>query len=197
MTCKLSFFHATKSPMLCRSLRSNSTSWQPVCRKPLISSPIFRQLHSPTGPQITRSFLSTPRPDVIPEKEIDEARTWLTDFKKHRASRLPRGIGEVTFSRSPGPGGQNVNKSNTKATLRVTFDKLKPYVHDIFIRGLKQNFPSLLADNGNEILITSTKTRSQRNNTDDCWDKLYTLILQAAKIPGETSWLQKNRVKRL
>ena len=36
-----------------------------------------------------------------------EARTWLARFN---ANTIPKNICEVTFSRSSGPGGQNVNK---------------------------------------------------------------------------------------
>ena len=36
-----------------------------------------------------------------------EARTWLA---KYNANTIPKNICEVTFSRSSGPGGQNVNK---------------------------------------------------------------------------------------
>ena len=36
-----------------------------------------------------------------------EARSW---FAKFSTNTIPKNIGEVTFSRSSGPGGQNVNK---------------------------------------------------------------------------------------
>lgn len=42
------------------------------------------------------------------DSELDRARTWLTSLSP---SSIPRHIGHVSFSRSSGPGGQNVNKS--------------------------------------------------------------------------------------
>jgi peptidyl-tRNA hydrolase ICT1 len=38
---------------------------------------------------------------------VNAARKWLVEL--HEAS-LPSSIGEVSYSRSSGPGGQNVNK---------------------------------------------------------------------------------------
>lgn len=42
------------------------------------------------------------------EEELREAREWLA---KLNSKSIPRHICEVSFSRSSGPGGQNVNKS--------------------------------------------------------------------------------------
>jgi len=41
------------------------------------------------------------------EHDISEARKWLMQFNENS---LPPNIGDVTYSRSSGPGGQNVNK---------------------------------------------------------------------------------------
>jgi hypothetical protein len=41
------------------------------------------------------------------EEELKKARQWLKTFS---ASTIPRDIGIMTYSRSSGPGGQNVNK---------------------------------------------------------------------------------------
>jgi hypothetical protein len=41
------------------------------------------------------------------EGDVSAARKWLAEL--HEAS-LPSSIGEVSYSRSSGPGGQNVNK---------------------------------------------------------------------------------------
>ena len=41
------------------------------------------------------------------DEDHREARTWLARFN---ANTVPKNIGQFTFSRSSGPGGQNVNK---------------------------------------------------------------------------------------
>ncbi|KAI4668132.1 uncharacterized protein J4E78_001955 [Alternaria triticimaculans] len=46
--------------------------------------------------------------------EVQAARAWLAEL---HAETIPfKSIGELSFSRSSGPGGQNVNKVNSKAT---------------------------------------------------------------------------------
>jgi hypothetical protein len=45
--------------------------------------------------------------DTDRELEHSAARRWLTTFD---INTIPRKLGKVTFSRSSGPGGQNVNK---------------------------------------------------------------------------------------
>lgn len=51
-----------------------------------------------------RAFGTDSKPD---EEELKKAREWLKDFS---TSSIPRDIGSMTYSRSSGPGGQNVNK---------------------------------------------------------------------------------------
>lgn len=41
------------------------------------------------------------------EEDIQVARKWFKDF---HAETIPKSVGELSFSRSSGPGGQNVNK---------------------------------------------------------------------------------------
>lgn len=56
--------------------------------------------------RIFRHFASGTEWEADKEK-IAAAREWLQKFN---AETIPRNIGDVTFSRSSGPGGQNVNK---------------------------------------------------------------------------------------
>lgn len=49
-------------------------------------------------------------PDEFSEADHLEARHWLDEFN---INTIPRSLGDVSFSRSSGPGGQNVNKCAT------------------------------------------------------------------------------------
>ncbi len=85
------------------------------------------------------------------------------------------------YARSGGPGGQNVNKVASKATLRwtpATSPSLPPAVRDRLLAAVG----SKLTTEG-ELLITSQKTRDQGRNVDDCLDKLRLLVLSASKPP--------------
>ena len=53
----------------------------------------------------------------IGDDELDAARRWLATFD---AETIPKSICDVSFSRSSGPGGQNVNKY---CTYHDTFAK--------------------------------------------------------------------------
>ena len=52
------------------------------------------------------------------ESDVTAARKWLAEL--HEAS-LPSNIGEVSYSRSSGPGGQNVNKSVSSLSPACSF----------------------------------------------------------------------------
>lgn len=47
------------------------------------------------------------------ESDHSAARQWLAKFDIHT---VPRKLGEITFSRSSGPGGQNANKYDSACT---------------------------------------------------------------------------------
>ena len=53
-----------------------------------------------------RKFVSHPKRSA--DLDLELARSWLKDL---HPNTIPRHIGQVSFSRSSGPGGQNVNKS--------------------------------------------------------------------------------------
>jgi len=57
-------------------------------------------------PLATR-WLATRRGGDATEEELDAARKWLA---KLDPDTIPRSICDISFSRSSGPGGQNVNK---------------------------------------------------------------------------------------
>jgi ribosome-associated protein len=84
-----------------------------------------------------------------------------------------------TFSSSSGPGGQNVNKRATKATLRIALSDL-PLEDDALARLAR--LATQLTDAG-ELVIIADEYRSQERNKDACLDRLKSLIAAALVRP--------------
>lgn len=86
-----------------------------------------------------------------------------------------------SFGRSPGPGGQHVNKSNTRAQLR--FDVLRsPSLSDEQRRRVRSRMSSRLTSEGC-LVLHSSASRSQLRNRDDCLQRLAKLLAEALRPP--------------
>ena len=86
-----------------------------------------------------------------------------------------------TFSRSGGPGGQNVNKVNSKATLHwpaVASTALPPDVRERLLK----KFASRLTVQG-EFVISSQESRDQPKNIESCLTKLKEMIVGVLTPP--------------
>jgi len=85
------------------------------------------------------------------------------------------------FSRSSGPGGQNVNKVNTKTELRVSLSAM----HGLSDRAMSR-FKTLagrrITPDG-DILLTADNQRTQESNRRACMEKLRQLIETAQVEP--------------
>ncbi|KAL3429475.1 hypothetical protein BDV09DRAFT_41013 [Aspergillus tetrazonus] len=141
---------------------------------------------------LRRSFAS--RGADVSSDELAVAREWLSKFN---STTIPRHVGEVSFSRSGGPGGQNVNKVNSKATLKVPLDSLLPLVPSIIHSPLQSS--RYYAARTHSLVIQSEESRKQVANVDACYDKLHQLLKTTAEkvVPGETSPEQRARVQKL
>jgi ribosome-associated protein len=86
-----------------------------------------------------------------------------------------------TFSRSSGPGGQNVNKVNSKATLHFAV-RTSPSISDGIRQRFLQKFGSRLTNEG-DVVITSQESRDQPKNVASCLEKLRQMILEVLHPP--------------
>ncbi|GAA6011887.1 hypothetical protein JCM10207_003419 [Rhodosporidiobolus poonsookiae] len=148
---------------------------------------------------VGRRFVSTiPRPPPLAKletrKDMQEARQWIAAFEKVSPEEWPKHLVETSFSRSSGPGGQHVNRTFSKASLRLPLPSptlIPPYVLPHLYRSPHFSSASLL--------VSSTTHRTQQTNLSECFDKVKAAILDAARrdLVGETSDEQRKRVKGL
>ena len=96
--------------------------------------------------------------------------------------RIPLGELSFAFVRSPGPGGQHVNKTNTRVELR--FDLVgSPSLPEGLRDRARTRLQSRLNAEG-ELVITSSQHRSQLRNRVDCINRFAETMVAAIKPPG-------------
>ncbi len=90
-------------------------------------------------------------------------------------------LAEFEFSRSGGPGGQNVNKVNSKATVRVQLGSLLGLSNAEMVRALSL-LSGKLTENG-ELVVSASDERDQIRNREAALERLLALVAGAAAIP--------------
>jgi ribosome-associated protein len=105
---------------------------------------------------------------------------------------------EFSFSRSSGPGGQNVNKVSSKATLRwgaQASRQLPPGVRERFLA----KYGNQLTKDG-DLVIYSQEFRDQPKNIEACREKLRAMIASIVIPPKKrrpTKPTKGSKVRRL
>jgi len=126
-------------------------------------------------------LLGRQRYNEVPANPSNANRVWKDMLTVNNQIRIPLRELKFTFSRSSGPGGQNVNKVNTKAHLRWAIhesDALPESVRDRFVA----RYHRRIAANG-DLLVTSQRFRDRGRNIADCLEKLRELVLSVATPP--------------
>ncbi|KAL7797234.1 peptidyl-tRNA hydrolase domain-containing protein [Trichoderma ceciliae] len=124
----------------------------------------------------------------LDQDALAEARSWYSSFD---VSQLPKG--STTYTRSSGPGGQHVNKTETKAItvypVQEIFAILPKYFHSA-VRSSKYYTA------GNDSLTFSAQThRSRSANLDENKRKLIDEVMGIYRemTPAETSSEKKKK----
>jgi ribosome-associated protein len=81
------------------------------------------------------------------------------------------------YARSSGPGGQNVNKVNTKVTLRFDVDASRSLSDDQRVR-IKQKLHTRISKEG-VLRVTSQRHRTQRANQEAVVERFTELVRDA------------------
>ena len=88
---------------------------------------------------------------------------------------------EFTYARSSGPGGQNVNKVNSKAVLRWPIVGSASIPDDVRQRFLAR-YRNRVTVSG-DVVISSQRYRDAGRNQADCLDKLREMLAACAQAP--------------
>jgi ribosome-associated protein len=86
-----------------------------------------------------------------------------------------------SYSRSGGPGGQNVNKLNTKVTLHLGLEDILG-LSEAELNRVRQLLANRITVE-DEIVITADEERSRRTNEERALSRLEALISASARIP--------------
>lgn len=101
----------------------------------------------------------------------------------------------ITFARSSGKGGQNVNKTSTKVTIHwpignsvVLSDEQKGRVRTKLVNRINNN---------DELVITSEEERSQLQNKELAINRLQSLVGSSLQVPKKRKATKPTKASKL
>jgi ribosome-associated protein len=100
-------------------------------------------------------------------------------MERERVLAWIRTLGEESFSKSGGPGGQNVNKVNTKVILRVPVAHM-PEISPRELNRLRERLGNRLTDT-DVLVIHASEERSQFKNRRKAEERAADLIIEAIR----------------
>lgn len=110
---------------------------------------------------------------------------------------IPEHLFDEKFSRSGGPGGQNVNKVASRAELRITLAALGTVLSEDEMRRVRSRLRSRITSEG-DLRVVSDRFRDQPKNREDCRERLRLLLEEALhvrkkRVPTRASRASKQR----
>ncbi len=98
----------------------------------------------------------------------------MDDLRVHRGLVIPAGELRASASRSGGPGGQHVNKSNTRVTLRWNIETSKA-LSDRQRALLRSRLDHRLT-RGGELMLHAGRARSRARNLESARERLVEIV---------------------
>ncbi len=111
-----------------------------------------------------------------------------------RRIRIPLRELQIGFARSSGPGGQNVNKLNTKAVLHWDVATTANLPEDVR-RRFQARFARRINREG-ELVLSSQRFRDQGRNVADVLEKLRGMLEEVATAPRPRKPTRPGRAAR-
>ena len=108
--------------------------------------------------------------------------------------RIPCSEFQFQVSRSSGPGGQNVNKVNSKVTLRWNVAESPSIPQDVRSRLLVKYSGRITA--AGELLVSSDQFREQPRNKAACLGRLRETLQAVAQVPKQRKPTKPSKSKR-
>ncbi|KAK2038684.1 peptidyl-tRNA hydrolase domain-containing protein [Colletotrichum somersetense] len=144
--------------------------------RPTLKSPLIRALQ-PTRWARYQAFES----DFDPE-ELERARSWHKTFD---GSQLPKG--QTTYARSSGPGGQHVNKTESKAITVWPVKDLLPVLPKLLHRSIRGS--KYYTARSDSLTLQAQTHRHREANVEENHQKLIDEVnkIYQETVPGETS----------